>query len=80
MQMRQDTQGTYRHPNTGEELFRDVRRIEFEYKGVKFCADMPGWYPKDSDEGVFTNEDMKVYDEALHAAKAEMETIEYDRT
>lgn len=41
---------------------------------------MPGWYPKDSDEGVFTNEDMKVYDEALHAAKAEMETIEYDRT
>jgi len=63
------------HPETGEELFRDVRRIEYEYKGIKFYADMPGWYPKDNDEGIFTKEDMKVYSKALNRAKAEAEHL-----
>lgn len=66
---------TYIHPETGEELFRDIRRIAYEYKGIKFYADMPGWYPKDNDEGIFTQADMKVYDKALHAAKAEYEHL-----
>lgn len=66
---------TYRNPETGEELFRDTRRLEYEYKGVKFYVDMPGWYPKDNDEGVFTQEDMKVYNKALHVAKAEAEHL-----
>jgi len=69
------TQKTYRNPETGEELFRDIRRIEYEYKGTKFYVDMPGWYPKDNDEGIFTQEDMKVYDKALHLAKAEVEHL-----
>ena len=51
------------HPETGEELFRDVRRIGYEYHGIKFYADMPGWYPKDNDDGIFTKEDMKVVNE-----------------
>lgn len=66
---------TYRNPETGEELFRDVRRIEYEYKGTKFFVDMPGWYPKDNDEGIFTQDDMKVYDKALHLAKAEADHL-----
>jgi len=61
---------THHNPETGEELFRDVRRIAYEYKGTKFYVDMPGWYPKDNDEGIFSQEDMKVYDQALHLAKA----------
>ena len=63
------------HPETGEELFRDVRRIDYEYKGIKFFADMPGWYPKDNDEGIFTKDDMKVYSRALNRAKAEAEHL-----
>ena len=58
------------NPETGEELFRDIRKIEYEYKGVKFYANMPGWYPKDSDNGIFTKEDMKVYSKALNLVKA----------
>ena len=62
-------------PETGEELFRDVRRIEYEYKGLKFYADMPGWYPRESDKGIFTKEDMKVYSKALNRAKADAEHL-----
>jgi len=65
----------YRNPETGEELFRDVRKIRYEYKGTEFFVDMPGWYPKDNDNGIFTQEDMKVYDKALHLAKAEAEHL-----
>ena len=63
------------HPETGEELFRDVRRIGYEYHGIKFYADMPGWYPKDTDDGIFTKEDMKVYSKALNLAKAQAEHL-----
>lgn len=71
----QTQEKTYRNPETGEELFRDVRHISYEYKGIKFYVDMPGWYPKDNDEGIFTQEDMKVYDKALHLVKAEVEHL-----
>lgn len=63
------------HPETGEELFRDIRRIDYEYKGIKFHANMPGWYPRNSDDGIFTKEDMKVYSKALNLAKAEAEHL-----
>ena len=33
------------HPETGEILHRDIRPIEFSYKGEKITVDMPGWYP-----------------------------------
>jgi len=33
------------HPETGEILHRDVRPIEFSYKGEKITVNMPGWYP-----------------------------------
>jgi HTH-type transcriptional regulator/antitoxin MqsA len=62
-------------PETGEELMRDVRRIEYEYKGVKFHADMPGWFPKENNNGIFTKDDMKVYSKALNRAKADAEHL-----
>ncbi len=46
------------HPKTGEILRRDIRPIEFSYKGEKIFVDIPGLYPNTGDEGIFTHEDM----------------------
>lgn len=58
------------HPETGEILRRDIRPIEFSYKGEKIIVEMPGWYPADNDEGIFTPEDMKISDAALKKLKS----------
>ena len=58
------------HPETGELLHRDIRPIEFSYKGEKITVAMPGWYPDEGDEGIFTQGDMDVSDEALRILKA----------
>lgn len=58
------------HPETGELLRRDVRLIEFSFKGEKFKVNMPGWYPADNDDGIFTHEDLKVSEEALENLRA----------
>ena len=60
---------------TGEKLTRDTRNITITYRGRDKTFLMPGWYPKDSDEGTFTDEDMKVYDSALNQLKAETENL-----
>ena len=57
------------HPETGEILRRDVRKIETTYKGETIIHDMPGWYPADNDNGIYTREDMKFSDEALEILK-----------
>ena len=41
------------HSETGEILRRDIRPIEFTYKGEKIIVDMPGWYPANNGEGIF---------------------------
>lgn len=61
------------HPETGEILRRDVRPVEFSYKGEKITVDMPGWYPKTGDDGIFTHEDMKISDQALRILKSRHE-------
>ena len=61
------------HPETGEILHRDIRPIEFSYKGEKIFVDMPGWYPAEGDEGIFTHEDMAVSDQALRILKSRYE-------
>ena len=58
------------HPETGEVLHRDVRSMEFSYKGEKITIEMPGWYPAEGDDGIFTREDCKVSDQALRILKA----------
>ena len=67
------------HPETGEILRRDIRPIEFSYKGERITVDMPGWYPKEGDDGIFTHEDMRVSDQALKILKSrhEMNTGEH---
>ena len=66
------------HPETGETLHRDIRPIEFSYKGEKITLDMPGWYPDEGDDGIFTHDDMKVSDQALRILKSrhELKTAE----
>ena len=58
------------HPETGELLRRDIRPIEFSYKGEKITLDMPGWYPPEGDDGIFSMDDMAVHDKALRILKA----------
>lgn len=60
----------YRHPETGKELHRDVRTTNFEYHGIHFDVDMPGWYPDDDSDAIFTKEDMQIYSKALNRMKA----------
>ncbi len=60
---------------TGEQLMRDVRNITITYQGHNKTFPMPGWYPRDNNEGTFTDEDMKTYDRALNQLKAEAENL-----
>jgi HTH-type transcriptional regulator/antitoxin MqsA len=62
-------------PETGASLHRDVRPLTLAYKGQSITVDMPGWYGKQPDEGVFEPEDMKVSDRALNRLKARTEGL-----
>ena len=54
------------HPETGEVLRRDMRPIEFSYKGEKIFVDMLGWYPTAGDgDAIFTHEDLQVSERVL---------------
>ena len=61
------------HPETGEILHRDIRPIEYTYKGEKIIVNQPGWYPDKGDEGILTREDCKISDQALRILKARVE-------
>lgn len=61
------------HPETGKVLYRGVRPIEYEYMGEKLTVDMPGWYPSDDTDGVFSREDWAVSDAALAELKRRYE-------
>ena len=58
------------HPETGENLYRDVRPNEFKDKGESITLDMPGWYQINGDDAIFSQEDMAVHDKALKILKA----------
>ena len=60
------------HPETGEILYRDVRPIEYTYKGESIIVDQPGWYPKNgnNEDGILSQEDMRVAGDAVRALKA----------
>ena len=61
------------HPETGEILHRDIRPFEFKFRGETITVDMPGWYPENNDDGIFTQEDMKIAGEVLRKLKARYE-------
>ena len=61
------------NPETGEILRRDIFPLGFSYKGEKITVEMPCWYPADNDEGIFSQEDMKISDTALKYLKSIVE-------
>ena len=66
---------TRTHPETGEKLERGIRPLLITYKGLDETVNMPGWYPKDSDDGIFSKDDRKVYGKALRRLKARYEKL-----
>lgn len=58
------------HPETGEILRRDIRTIEFSFKGKKFMVNMPGWYPEGNNDGIFTHEDLQISEKEIERLKA----------
>lgn len=59
----------------GNEMVRDVRPIEFSYKGQSITVDMPGWYCSKCSESTHSMSDMKVSDRALNVMKARHERL-----
>jgi len=61
------------HPETGEELSRDVRPFVVRYEGRTRKVDLPGWYPaKRGGDGIHVGDDMEVVSRALAELKAEV--------
>ena len=58
------------HPETGEVLHRDVRPFSFNFRGKTITVDMPGWYSEKDDDGIFSQEDMKIAGDVLRTLKA----------
>ena len=64
------TEQTMIHPETGEILYRDIRPVEYTYKGESIIIEQPGWYPAKGDDGILSHDDMKISDNALRTLKA----------
>ena len=52
------------HPETGEVLHRDVREVEYEYKGEKIKIQQPAWYNDKGDDWILTSKDWDIADQA----------------
>lgn len=57
------------HPETGKILHRDVRPVEYTYKGEKIIINQPGWFPAKGNDGILSSEDWDIADEALQILK-----------
>jgi len=74
------------HPETGEILHREVREVEYEYKGEKIKIQQPAWYNDRGDDGIFTSADWKIADQAYeilierHAAKIQENNLDFVNT
>ena len=62
-------------PETGKDMVRETRPLTITYKGQSATFDMPGWYCQDTGEGIHTEEDQKVSDEALRDLKIRVENL-----
>jgi HTH-type transcriptional regulator/antitoxin MqsA len=62
-------------PQTGIPMMHGVRPMTITYRGESLTFDMPGWYTDSSDEGIYTDEDLKVSDRMLNRLKARVEGL-----
>jgi HTH-type transcriptional regulator/antitoxin MqsA len=64
------------HPETGEELKRDVRPFVVRYEGRTRKVDLPGWYPaKKGGDSIHVGDDLEIADRALAELKAEVQGV-----
>lgn len=63
------------HPETGAKLERGIRPLLITYKGLEETVDMPGWYPENGDDGIYSKEDRKIYGKTLRRLKARYEKL-----
>lgn len=73
--VKRDLPETMVSPETGETLHRGVRPFVVAYKGKTITVELPGYYPKNGDEGIHVGDDMAVTDAALRSLKEEIEGI-----
>ena|SRR5690242_17773104 len=64
-----------RCPETGKPMVRDSRPMTITYKGQSSTFEMPGWYCHESDEAIFTRDDMKVSDAALRELRIKVDHL-----
>lgn len=60
-------------PISGKNIMRDVRPFTVKYKDLSKTIPMPGWYPEDDGDAIFTKEDLYLYDTTFDELKAEYE-------
>ena len=62
-------------PESGHQMFRDVRPVTLTYKGRSETFDMPGWYCDGCGESIHNSADMKTSDRVLDRVKAKAEGL-----
>ena len=60
-------------PESGHQMFRDVRPVTLTYKGHSETFDMPGWYCDGCGESIRNGEDMKTSNRMLDRVKAKVD-------
>ena len=61
------------HPETGEVLHRDIRPIEYTYKGEKIIINQPAWFNEKCTDWILNSEDWDIADRAYEILKARYE-------
>jgi HTH-type transcriptional regulator / antitoxin MqsA len=59
------------HPETGQELHRDVRPQTVCVGSLSREIDVPGWYPEDDGDAIHSGADLKVLNEAFKTLREE---------
>ena len=62
-------------PESGHQMYRDVRPVTLTYKGHSETFNMPGWYCDGCGESIHNSEDMKTSDRVLDRVKATAEGL-----
>ena len=63
-------------PETGKTLIRDVRAVEFSYKGHSIVLEQSGWFATDGgEESLHSGEDMLATQDAFDEFKARVDGI-----
>ena len=60
-------------PISGKNIVRDIRPFTVKYKNLSKTISLPGWYPEDNGDAIFSKEDLDLYDTTFDELKAEYE-------